>query len=174
MRKNRPFQKGLGTGLIVGALLLQLMINVQGTGVKQPDISAPQTGISPSPAGELTAELIKARAPSLNLQVYDKGVVLYTQEQLDKNVTTAVEAAKKEAATAPAGAKQVSVYITVGMTADNVADYLFRSGIIADRAVFQQQLAQNQLNDKIRTGLYTFTVGQPVEQIITALTTIPR
>jgi hypothetical protein len=164
--KNRPFQKGLGTGFIAGALLLQLMINAQGSGLEQQDDTA-----APPAEVQLTAQMVRERAESLHLQVYDKGINLYDQEYVNKAVAEASDAARKEAAAAKP--EQVTVFITAGMSARNVADYLFRSGVVADKAGFEQALSQNQLTVKIRTGLYTFSLNHDVPDILAQLTTPP-
>jgi hypothetical protein len=171
--KNRPFQKGLGTGLIAGALLLQVMISVQNTKITPPEDSA----VEPSPASQttITAQLVKEKADSLNLQVFDKGEKLYKQNELDDAVSKAAAAAKAEAESkAPAAAQQqVSVFITEGMSAANVADYLFRSGVITDKAAFEQTMKQNQLTSKIRVGLYTFNLNHNAQEVMTQITTPP-
>lgn len=173
MLKNRSFLKGLGSGFIVGAMLLQLMLMVRDADSR---IARPGEPASPAPEPEpkLTAQLVKDKAESLNLQVYDKGIVLYDQKQLDDAVHKAVEAAKAEAAAAPStGPKQVNVFITAGMTAVQVADYLNRSGIVADRLAFEQAIKSRQLTDNIRSGLYTFSLNEKVDDVIAKLITPP-
>lgn len=170
MRKNRPFQYGLGTGIIAGALLLQLMISAKGTVVPPlQDIG------TPSPTPQLTAQAVRERADALNLQVYDKGVKLYKQNELDDAVAKAVAAARAEEAAKvqAAPAKEIAVLITEGMSASMVSDYLFRSGVITDRQAFDEALRASQLNTKIRSGLYSFTAGHNIQDVVDRLTTIP-
>ncbi|RAV03538.1 hypothetical protein [Paenibacillus sp. YN15] len=170
MRKNRPFQYGLGTGIIAGALLLQLMISAKGT------VAPPLQDIgTPSPSPQLTAQLVREKADTLNLQVYDKGVKLYKQNELDDAVAKAVAAARAEEAAKvqAAPAKEIAVLITEGMSASMVSDYLFRSGVITDRQAFDEALRASQLNTKIRSGLYSFTAGHNIQDVVDRLTTIP-
>ncbi len=169
MRKNKPFQYGLGTGMIAGALLLQLMISAKGAGTT----ALPEPGI-PSPAPQLTAQEVRERADALNLQVYDKGVKLYKQNELDDSVAKAVAAARaEEAAKVQAPAKEITVFITEGMSASMVSDYLFRSGVVSDKQAFDEALRSNQLNTKIRSGLYSFGVNHNIQDVVNRLTTIP-
>lgn len=170
MLKNRSFLKGLGSGFIAGALLLQIMI-----------IAGDVNNRVPAPAGEgspaLTAELVKEKAGELGLKVYDKNAKLYDQAQLDDAVAKAVEKARAEAAAAApaptAGSKQINVYIMDGMPAVQVVDYLHRSGVIVDRQAFERTLIQGQYTSKIRAGLYTFGLNEKIEDVIAKLTTPP-
>ncbi len=173
MRKNKPFQYGLGTGMIAGALLLQLMISAKGAGTP----ALPEPG-APSSAPQLTAQEVRERADALNLQVYDKGIKLYKQNELDDSVSKAVAAARAEEAAkaqtqTQAPAKEINVFITEGMSASMVSDYLFRSGVISDKQAFDEALRSNQLNTKIRSGLYSFGVNHNIQDVVARLTTIP-
>lgn len=172
MLKNRSFLKGMGTGVIVGAMLLQLMLLVQDT---KDRVNLPDNTADKPAQAELTAELVREKAASLNLQVFDKGIKLYNQAQLEETVNKAVEAAKAEAAAAlPApGPKQVTVYITPGMTAVQVVDYLYQSGVIVDRLAFQTAISQQQATASIRSGLYTFNLNESIPDVIAKLTTVP-
>ncbi|MNC31035.1 hypothetical protein D3C75_793390 [compost metagenome] len=169
MRKNKPFQYGLGTGMIVGALLLQMMISAKGAG------TAPlQEAGTPTPAPQLTVQQVREKADSLNLQVFDKGIKLYKQNELDDTVAKAVAAARaEEAAKVQAPAKEITVFITEGMSATMVSDYLFRSGVISDKQAFDEALRANQLNTKIRSGLYSFGMNHNIQDVVTRLTTLP-
>jgi hypothetical protein len=156
--------------MIMGALLLQLMISAKGAGT-----SPLQEIGTPSPAPQLTAQEVRDKADALNLQVYDKGIKLYKQNELEDTVAKAVAAARAEEAArvqTPAN-KEISVYITEGMSATMVSDYLFRSGVVSDRQAFDNALRANQLNTKIRSGLYSFGVNHDIQDVVSRITTIP-
>lgn len=187
MWKNRPFQKGLGTGLIIGALLLQLMLSVSRAELPASPVPEPTVGSNqqPSPSASLTAEMIREKADGLGLQVFDKGIKLYQQKELDEAVAAGAATAKEEAraeleartkTSAPAGDsnKSVTVFIGSGMSASNVAEYLSKSGVVEDRALFEQTMRDKQLNASIRTGLYTFHIGHDIQEIIAQITTPPK
>lgn len=168
MRKNKPFQYGLGTGMIIGALLLQLMISAKGA------TPAPLPNLATStPAPALTAQEIRDKADALNLQVHDKGVKLYKQNELDDSVAKAVAAARAEEAAKVQAPQEITVFITEGMSASNVSDYLFRSGVVSDKQAFEDALRSNQLNTKIRSGLYSFGVNHNIQDVVSRLTTVP-
>jgi alkaline phosphatase len=157
--------------MIAGALLLQLMISAKGAGTP----ALPEPG-APSPAPQLTAQEVREKADTLNLQVYDKGIKLYKQNELDNSVAKAVAAARAEEAAkaqTQAPAKEINVFITEGMSASMVSDYLFRSGVVSDKQAFDEALRSNQLNTKIRSGLYSFGVNHNIQDVVARLTTIP-
>lgn len=169
MWKNKLFLKGLGIGLITAAILLQLMLTV-----KQAD-----QGITKLPAQAqaesigLDTETIKKKAEAAGLKVYEKDTKIYTQEQLDDAVRKAADTAKPPETAREAPGKQVTVYIYQGMTAVNVADYFFQSGVISNRDAFQNGLLKGKLEGKIRNGSYTFNLNENIEDVIHKLTTPP-
>lgn len=171
MWKNRSFLKGLGIGFIVGAILLQLMITVRETDKRIQDSARNQApaGQTADPAAEIKA--IKDKAAALGLQVFDKDVKLYAQPEADELVKKAVDAALQQPGAAPTAPPKVTIFIYAGMTAANVADYLHRSGVIADRSGFEQELAQSQLESKIRSDLYTFNLNESINDVIAKITT---
>lgn len=171
MWRNRSFLKGLGIGFIVGAILLQLMITVQET-----DKRIQESALQPSPAGQKAdpaadVKGIKDKAAALGLQVFDKDVKVYNQSEVDELVKKAADAALQQQEAAPSAPPKVTVFIYADMTASNVADYLNRSGVIADRAAFEKELLQNRLASKIRSDLYTFNLNENIHDVIAKITT---
>lgn len=81
MIKNRSFIIGIGIGIIVGAILLQLM-----------NIGKGQTMMS---GAQLTPEQLQEAAQAQNMQVFSSDQKVYTSEQWKQ--LQAEEAAKKEA-----------------------------------------------------------------------------
>ncbi|MNC24852.1 hypothetical protein D3C75_729200 [compost metagenome] len=91
-------------------------------------------------------------------------------------MSKAVAAARAEEAAkvqTQAPAKEITVFITEGMSASMVSDYLFRSGVVSDKQAFDEALRSNQLNTKIRSGLYSFGVNHNIQDVVARLTTIP-
>lgn len=168
MNKTRPFQLGLGIGLVLGALLLQIIWTIQNASVPVTyEDSAAQTPESVQ-VEEWTPSIIRERADSVGLQVYDKEIVLYRQDQLDD----AVAAALLEYKQVNGHPAEVTIFVTSGMSASTVVDYLYRSGILANKADLEV-LLHNNLASSIRAGLYTFHVNHDPEQIVSSLTTGP-
>ncbi|WP_068780737.1 hypothetical protein [Paenibacillus sp. GM2] len=196
MIKNRHFMMGLGVGLIVGALLLQLML------------------IGQEGSGKLwTKEQVEQAAALLNLKVVEHEDELLTKEEweaqsepaagsgensksesIDKKAdtpedpkaptvpdtpatdngtkdtakTTSPETPKTDAPKEPSKpeATEVQYKISYGNTLTNVADGLHKKGIIANKNEFIKQAKARKINSKIRTGTYSFQVGEDYDSII--------
>lgn len=197
MIKNRHFMMGLGVGLIVGALLLQLML------------------IGQEGSGKLwTKEQVEQAAELLNLKVVEHDDELLTKEEWEAQSGQATgldEALKLESkdkkgnapkdpkapslpdtpattddgtkdtakATSPETPKtdapeepkkpeaaEVQYKISYGNTLTNVADGLHKKGVIANKNEFIKQAKARKINSKIRTGTYSFQVGEDYDSII--------
>ncbi|MFH5183199.1 hypothetical protein ACHHV8_11520 [Paenibacillus sp. TAB 01] len=167
MLNKKSLLYGLGSGLIAGAVLLQLM-NVA---KPAPLPSSPPGSVS---VDEMNAQQLK-QAASIYYQVYEKDQKLYTQAQVDTLVQQKVKEERDKQPAAPAQpaqepAKETYILITKGMTAGNVADLLLQSGVIADRQAFEDAMAAQGLNDKIVAGVHVFKGAQDVNQVLGNLT----
>lgn len=95
MIRNRTFMMGLGLGLLLGALLLQLMILGQGTG--RPAGEAPS-------AASLTKEELEQQAETMDLKVVGKEDKLMTEEEWKQQMVEQSSVPKGDAAKAPKAA----------------------------------------------------------------------
>jgi hypothetical protein len=159
--KNRAYLSGLGLGLIVGALLLQLMFVVAQADQK-PDARAPA---APGPADELEPKKLK-EAASRYFQVFEKDEKVYTQAEVDKKVR---EAQAQNGGAAPAADKKIAVYVSKGLIATEVAELLYRSGVVADRNAFEKMLTDQQITNKIQVGYHVFEGNPDMQQVINTL-----
>ncbi|CAM2891623.1 endolytic transglycosylase MltG [Paenibacillus sediminis] len=199
MIKNRSFVVGLGSGLIIGAVLLQLMLIGQG-----------QVRVDTNQGEELmTKEQLEEQAAKLNLKVVspdDEGRANAKDTQTAKGneQTKQVEEPNKpaspdspkssqpvnnsaeqqspkspEAATkpvAPAPPKKennVSYTIKSGSTLQDLASGLATAGVIKDKEAFLKQATSRKINSKIRAGSYSFVAGEKYSSIIQKVTTKP-
>ncbi|MCP1305856.1 hypothetical protein [Paenibacillus tyrfis] len=168
MLKNKSLLYGLGTGLILGAVLLQLMNAV-----------APSSSAAPKQpaAGQAPEEMDRVRlkeVASTYFNVYDKSQKLYDQPQVDALIAQKLKEERDKQAAQPQSAvpdKETYIYVSKGMTAAQVADLLQQSGVIADRNAFVDTMKQKQMNDKIISGAHVFKGSQELTQVITNLTT---
>ncbi|TVY10630.1 hypothetical protein [Paenibacillus cremeus] len=171
MMNKKSLLYGLGSGLIIGAVLLQLMNSV----VPPTGKAAPKSAV-PSPTIEdLDQKQVKEIAGKY-FQVYDKADKVYSQQQVDALVQQKVKEEKdKNAAQAPAQAPtqppETYIYVSRGLTATNVADLLEQSSVITDRKAFVDEMNKKQLNDKIVTGVHHFKGPQELQQVVTNITT---
>lgn len=92
MIRNRTFMMGLGLGLLLGALLLQLMILGQGAG--RPAGEAPS-------AASLTKEELEQQAETMDLKVVGKEDKLMTEEEWKQQMVEQSSVPKGDAAKAP-------------------------------------------------------------------------
>ncbi|KPV60649.1 hypothetical protein QJ48_03695 [Paenibacillus sp. A3] len=168
MLKNKSLLYGLGIGLILGAILLQLMNAVA------PSSSA----ASKQPAaGQAPEEMDRVRlkeVASTYFNVYDKSQKLYDQPQVDALIAQKLKEERDKQAAQPQSAapdKETYIYVSKGMTAAQVADLLQQSGVIADRNAFVDTMKQKQMNDKIISGLHVFKGPLELTQVIANLTT---
>lgn len=72
------------------------------------------------------------------------------------------------AARHPAG-PPVTVVVSAGMTAQNIADILHEQGIIGNTVVFRLLAKLEGLDSSLQAGPYVFSPGMPVQQIIRML-----
>jgi hypothetical protein len=201
MLKNRTFMLGMGTGMIAGALLLQLAIIGQGR----------QQGADAS--RELTREAVETAAQRLGLQVSDITEPLMTEEQwrqqaIENGSQTSeepVDPASAAAASEPKAPQQpqtdnpetaappvgkdkvqapekpavpeasaIRYRIVPGSNLSNVAEGLKKAGVIADADAFQKAANEQKINTKIRSGTYSFREGEAFNSIIAKITTPPK
>ncbi|MBC8080501.1 MAG: hypothetical protein H7X86_09160 [Gorillibacterium sp.] len=162
MLKSRKYLGGLGSGLIIGAILVQLAhIGVQ---TDQQSITTPIPK-SIENAESLTFKQLQKEAIRLDS-------VLLTKEQY-KNLL-AVKAGPSTSATAstqPDGRPNlIYIYIYQGMNSDSVEEYLYLAGIINDRVAFRDKIRSKGLTDKLKANLYSFTSGMDLDKVIDKLT----
>lgn len=165
MFKNRTYMSGLGLGLIVGAILLQLMLKATDVGAKQ-SLPAP-TGTAA--LDEMDMKQLK-EAASKYYQLFDKNVKVYTQADVDSKVQEAIKAQPQAGTPGSAAGKQIAVYISQGLVASQVAELLYRSGVIADRNAFEKLLNDQQVTNKIQVGFHVFEGTTDPQQVMKLLT----
>jgi len=159
MLKNRSLWSGMGSGLIIGAVMLQLM-NVALGAVEEPQAQE---------AGALKLEEVEEWAE-------EKGYRLMTEAQLDELIAKSVhEATAKAQETAPPEAPapaplKIVVVLSGGLNAADIASAFYRSGVIDDAQAFQDALRKRNLTGKLRAGYYEFDGPQDIDGAIEAIT----
>lgn len=166
MFRNRTFLLGVGTGVVVGALLLQMMSVRAG---------APgQTGLT---LDEMDPQKLKEEA-SKYYQVYDKSTKMYTQAEVDASIQEKVkEETNKLAAAKPTEQPKVErvqrtvIYVQPNLDATAVGELLVKSGLITDRKAFADELAKQGGNTKLQVGFHIFEGQMDMKQVVTNLLT---
>ncbi|WP_211745918.1 hypothetical protein [Paenibacillus sp. Marseille-Q4541] len=188
MIKNRSFLMGLGIGIIVGTLILQLALIGQGA-------------VSSGGDKALSRSELEAQAETLNLKVYDANQEVMTEEewtslkmepdgsQKEGSKTDEVSASPKKPATPkneePVEPKQpttkktskpdeadtvVRYRVIPGATLNDVADHLTSLHVIQDRDAFTKEANRQKVNTKIQTGTYEFVQNESVSSVIQKIT----
>ncbi|GIP07855.1 MAG: endolytic transglycosylase MltG [Paenibacillus macerans] len=191
MIKNRHFMLGLGCGLIAGALLLQLMILGQGGGkiytAEQVKQAAEQLGLKVVAADEelLTEEQWQEKAgtgqedggegvePDVpaspkNPDAPQAPAAPAKPSSAENKPPASADAEKPQTPAKPAKPAAVSVEykIAYGSTLAGVAEGLYKAGVITEKEAFLKAAKAKKINNKIRTGTYTFTEGEDYDSII--------
>ncbi|SDM98583.1 hypothetical protein SAMN04487897_101715 [Paenibacillus sp. yr247] len=170
MFKNRSYIYGIGTGIIVGALLLQIM-SVRGSAPSQSSIAM----------DEMDPQKLKDET-SKYYQVFDKNMKVYTQTELDaavqkrlKEETDKLAAAKPQdqfKANTPEGSHKIIIYVQPNLDATAVSELLVKSGIITDRKAFVTELEKQGGNTRIQIGFHVFDGAMDVQKVVTNLMTV--
>ncbi|KZS43719.1 hypothetical protein AWU65_26900 [Paenibacillus glucanolyticus] len=197
MIKNRTFMMGLGSGLVVGAILLQLMWIGQGS--------------TASDTKDLTKEQLMAAAEALDMQVIEHSEELLTADQWEEkklsersSETEGSDKAKEIGTKQPDIPEQpekpeadgkdqkpkevnkpaepktpvkanapIKVNIRAGNNLSDVASHLLSAGVIDNKQAFINKATEKKINTSIQSGTYSFTAGESYNSIITKITAKP-
>lgn len=164
MLRDRRSLFGLGAGIIIGAILLQLTYAV----FPKEDGQAEE---------EPTAEQLQILADGLGYAVYPKSEKRYTEPEVEERIAKALrdEESKRQAAEVWSGETSTGyevslVVIEPGMNPQEVAEALVLAGLIEDGGAFVEELRKRRLAGRIQIGSFTF-VGKPeMSEIIKTIT----
>jgi hypothetical protein len=174
--KNKMYLNGLGVGLIVGAILLQLMLVSKEASSK---FSAAETMASvkpqpsqPAQSADIDSQKLKAEAAK-SFQVFDKGVKFYKQAEFDAEWQKKLKEEKdKSAAASPVPNKRTYIYIQPDLPASSVAELLYRAEIVTDRRTLEEELVKQNVVNKMQVGFHVFEGTPNMQQVIKNLTTV--
>ncbi|OAS21705.1 hypothetical protein [Paenibacillus oryzisoli] len=170
MFKNRALITGIGAGIIVGALLLQVMLI-------RPS-SPSNSGIS---LEEMDPQKLKDEASKYYL-VLEKNVKMYTQAELDAAIQKRLKEESDKLAAAqpqdqpkssppPVALSKIVIYVQPNLDATAVAELLYRASVISDRKAFVTELNKQGGNYKIQVGYHEFEGNLDMATIVTNLIT---
>ena len=170
MASRKTYLYGLGSGLIAGALLLQL------------------ASIGETSVGLSDAELEAAAAAS-GFVLKDANVAWYNEDEVNARIEKAVEQARSEAApatppaeapaqeapqAAPSDAPSPMVYaftVAPGTELTTVAKLLYELGLVSDYNGFLLEMKERGLAGKIQAKHYRFDAVPTMDELIEALIT---
>jgi cell division protein YceG involved in septum cleavage len=171
--RNKIYLSGLGLGLILGAIMLQLMLVSKEASSKYSSSNVIATGTGTgAPLEEMDPQKLKAEVEK-NFQVFDKTVKLYTQAQFDAELQKKLKEEKdKLAAAGPASGKRTYIYIQPNLPASSVAELLYHAEVVTDRRALEEELNKQNVTNKIQVGFHLFEGTPDVQQVIQNLITV--
>jgi len=140
MKVTRSYWIGLGSGLILSALLALVISPKQGQAV------IPQT--------------VPAPVPAVQQQETTSPIAQPAQDQ-----PTKTESSSPAATPTPAPANQ-NFIIPKGASSERIADLLVAQGFIKDKAPFLVSVHQMGAESKFRAGTFTLSLGLTLEELI--------
>jgi predicted TIM-barrel fold metal-dependent hydrolase len=169
--KDKRFLTGLGTGLIAGAILLQVMnfASAQSNQLVSPDKLYSQ---------EEADELIRAALVKANDTVIKEAEEEQAAEQTPAQVQIVDEiplSNSEESAVQENNVNVPAYALTVyyKMTSEEVAEAAQEALLIEDTELMLKELIDRKLTGRIQVGQYTFTEKPEISELIRIITT-PR
>ncbi|MCI3918995.1 hypothetical protein MO973_01970 [Paenibacillus sp. TRM 82003] len=167
MASRKTYLYGLGTGLIVGAVMLQLATIGE------------STARTPIPEAEynLTEQELTAAAKRFGYVLKQADVVWYSEEEVAAKIAEAERRVRAETpppGEAPNGSAAQKVYaftIAPGTELRTVADLLYELGLVSDYNEFLQEMDERQLTGKVQAKHYRFDEIPTLDALIEKLTT---
>ncbi|MBC8079418.1 MAG: hypothetical protein H7X86_03680 [Gorillibacterium sp.] len=161
MLKSKKYLAGLGAGLIIGAILVQL---AHMGAVAELESQPLPTPISSESTERWTFNQLKDEAAKQNGRLLTNKE--YDELKASKVVPSVAVTVTPNSVDKP---KQIYIYIYQGMTSDAIEEYLFLAGIINDRVAFRDKIRSEGLTRKLKASLYSFTPGMELNQVIEKL-----
>ena len=187
MFRDRRFLTGLGTGMIAGAIMLQLMIAAPGSGGFASDDGA-------GPPEPMTEEQLLEAAGRLGYRLYGADDARMVEGETGPSGETDAEGETgqtgRKGAEADASAAQPGtdpavqpgsdlaaetdapyrVEIPEGLTSDEIGELLLAAGLLDDLEAYRNEMARRGLTVKIRNGIYTFDNKPELAALIDRIT----
>lgn len=153
MASRKSYLYGLGTGLIVGAVVLQLAT------IGEETARAP----APSVENQLTEQQLAAAADRFGYVLKRADVAWYSEEEV---------AAKVAEAEAEGGAPRKIYAFTIasGSELRTIADLLYELGLVDDYNGFLREMDARGLSGKVRAKHYRFDEVPTMDVLIEELT----
>lgn len=186
MSNRKPFIAGLGSGIVIASLLLQLVQAAGAQPVREP-AGLPdnwQAEVAKQGYRVLTEKELQEIRSIAAAEALDGAAVVSpspepTATPVSAEPTPGAPSSTQSPTLKPTPAPESSLppgtaRIPGGAGAKQASDALVRAGVIDDAEAFVQALRDSSATTKIRAGLYSFEPGATVEQIIKRITTRPE
>lgn len=159
MVKNRALFIGLGAGIIIGALLFQLMLLGE------------QSRLNLEQIGNETDERLYTQTEVDALLKAERDLVQIDEQTKTKAVKADGKAAPNEGKPDSSKPEQHVIRIEAGYGVTEAAELLAKHNIIQNEAAFINQMKNS--NKRVRAGYFLFQERITVEEAITVVTSNP-
>lgn len=180
--KRKYFVRGLGVGIVFGALIMfaaymtsgknrmsdediikraqELGMVKQSEYVLESDVTSEETTTEAPTTTEKATEEVTTEAPT-------------TTEKATTEAPTTTEKATTEASTTEKAdtSTQTTITISSGMSSEAIASALANAGLVDDASKFNSFLVANGYDMKLETGSFSLASGMSYEEIAKILTT---
>ncbi len=179
---KRYFLRGLGFGLMIGALVMMVTLHLQ---EQKQEVTATPSDAYAVIAGENT-ETGTAAEKSATEAITETATEITTEAEAEATTEAEAEATTEATTEAEAEAtteaeaeatteasteaqKGGSITVTAGMSAQRVAGKLYDIGVIGDEEDFYMYMYNHGYASKILQGTFTFTGDEDYEEIANIL-----
>jgi hypothetical protein len=171
MAGSKSFFYGLGTGLMIGATIIQLANTNNGSMRTTETVDLTKT--------ERSVEELRQQANELGYQLYNITEKRYTEEELQsklaEEMNTAIlpeRAPSNPNTLAQKQNKDQSIEFTIspGSGLRSISKTLLDIGLISDREQFLRIMEERGISGKVRAKTYRFSDKPTLERLITELT----
>lgn len=181
MFKNKYFIMGIGVGMIIGVLLLQLIVTGQQwtpqLTKEQLQREAEQLGYTLVPEqteeGDASSNSVAVSTPP-NVPLTDKDT-LKSDQSTDPSSTTASSSESTEASKTDGNQSEfVTIQIKSSTPSKRIAEQLEEAGVIEDALKFDKYVISLQQQRKLRAGKFKFEIPSTHEQVLQVLQSDPN
>ncbi|WP_028611008.1 hypothetical protein [Paenibacillus harenae] len=169
MLKNRFFLIGLGSGIMIGALLFQLMLLGEQSKDNLKQIGATDEHLYTQ--SEVDALLKAERDSALLNEKKDSEPAAEEKEASSEDKPAADEALHTNSEKPDIAAKERLIRIEAGTTLSQTAELLFSNHIIGNQAKFVKIMKED--DKRVRAGFFLFPEGISVAEAVTIVTKKP-
>jgi len=191
--KLKYYLKGFGIGVIFATLILSVSFYIKkesGKSLSKQEIESLATAYGMVYTEETTEEEMQQESSDEPVTMRETETTRETESIRETETTRETESIREtttreietqtifEAQTSAimegASVEQKTITIVSGMNAREIAYLLQEAGIISDAEDFRRYIVQEKYSTKIRTGVYTFTIGTDYETIIEEFTKLSK
>ncbi|HWQ88495.1 MAG TPA: hypothetical protein VN374_00805 [Desulfitobacteriaceae bacterium] len=169
MKISRDYILGLGSGLVISALIMFAM-QMSGIGLAAKSESSPNAGLTASVQKQNTDLATNTEANSISNDVLETGTDANSSQDSTNNKVSSDNSANNN----PVKSQSTRFTVAYGATAVTVAGQLEKEGLISDKQEFLEALNKRNAASKLQTGTFNLPPGLSVNDLISILIQKPN